>query len=78
MSATERPTPDDVGRVYLHGTTVRVVLINDRGVADPWDPYHDDQVTIKCVEPTEDGLYPVVMVHYLHLTPTDERIEVTR
>lgn len=67
------PKPADVGRVYVHGHVVRVLLINDRGVSLN---QNDHQVVVKCLEPTEDGLYLVVDVDFRNLAPTDERIEV--
>jgi hypothetical protein len=59
--------PTDVGRVYVHGTTVRVVLINHLGD----EPF---QVTVKCMEPTDDGRYIVTQIDSRNLVATDEWI----
>lgn len=69
MAKYPTPTASDIGRVYTHGTSVRVVLLNHQGD----EPY---QVTVKCVEPTQDGEYLVTQVDARHLAPTDERIGV--
>lgn len=55
----------DIGRVYVHGTSVRVVLINHLGD----EPF---QVTIKCMEPTPDGEYIVTQVDSRNLAATGE------
>lgn len=57
----------DVGRVYVHGTSVRVVLINHLGD----EPF---QVTVKCMEPTSDGEYATAQVDSRNLAPTSQRI----
>lgn len=61
------PTADDIGRVYLHGTGVPVVLL----ALDSDNPLH---VAVKCAEPTEDGVWPTAWVDVRHLTPTDRRV----
>lgn len=60
-------TASDVGRVFVHGTEVRVVLLNPLGD----EPF---RVTVKCMEPTSDGEYIVTQVDSRHLAPTDERV----
>jgi hypothetical protein len=71
----DKPTRADIGRVYLHGTEVRVMLVNDREVSQNPD---DFEVIVKCVDPSNDGSYPVVPVDCRNLTATDERIGGTR
>jgi hypothetical protein len=71
----DKPTRADIGRVYLHGTKVRVMLVNDREVSQNPD---DFEVIVKCVDPSDDGSYPVVAVDCRNLTATDERIGGTR
>lgn len=66
----DKPTRDDIGRVYLHGTTVRVMLVNDREVSQNPD---DFEVIVKCMDPTPDGNYLTVPVDCRNLTVTDER-----
>lgn len=60
-------TQSDIGRVYTHGTSVRVVLLNHLGD----EPF---QVTVKCMEPTDDGRYVVTQVDSRNLAATDERV----
>lgn len=60
-------TQADIGRVYVHGTSVRVMLLNHLGD----EPF---QVTIKCMEPTEDDRYIVAQVDSRNLVPTSQRI----
>lgn len=71
----DKPTRADIGRVYLHGTEVRVMLVNDREVSQNPD---DFEVTVKCMDPTDDGEYLVVPVDCRNLTATDEWIEAAK
>jgi hypothetical protein len=73
----DKPTRADIGRVYLHGTHLiaRVMLVNDREVSQNPD---DFEVIVKCVDPSNNGSYPVVAVDCRNLTATDERIGGTR
>jgi hypothetical protein len=67
----DKPTRADIGRIYLHGTTVRVMLINDREVSQNPD---DFEVTVKCIDPSNDGSYPVVQVDCRNLVATGDFI----
>lgn len=70
------PTPDDIGRVYLH-ETMRVVLLNDRLAADPTAGEQDYLVAVKPVDPAPGpggDTHPVALVDYRYLTETDERL----
>lgn len=76
----EIPTRADIGRIYLHGD-LRVVLINDREVSSATPDDHDYEVAVKPVDPAPGpggDQFPVALVDYRHLIPTNERIEVTR
>jgi hypothetical protein len=64
------PTSADLGRVYLHGTTVRVVLI----AINPADNCEFD-VYVKLEEASRHGDHPGVWVDFRNLTATDERID---
>jgi hypothetical protein len=68
----DKPTSADIGRVYLHGTEVRVMLVNDRGVSR--SP-NDFEVTVKYMEPTDDGEYLVAPVDCRNLTAIGERVK---
>jgi hypothetical protein len=70
----DKPTRADIGRVYLHGTTVRVMLVNDRQVSQTPD---DFEVIVKCVDPSDDGSYPVLPVDCRNLIATDEWVHPT-
>lgn len=60
-------TQADVGRVFMHGTTVPVMLLNHLGD----EPF---QVAVKCINPTPDGEYIVTQVDSRNLTPTSQRL----
>lgn len=59
-------TQSDIGRVYVHGTSVRVVLVALNSIGSAF------MVHVKCVEPTEDGEYITTEVDSRNLAPTDE------
>lgn len=64
----DKPTRADIGRVYLHGTTVPVVLINDREVS--MNP-NDFMVIVKR-KVMVNGEYLVLPVDCRNLIATDE------